>query len=242
MGDSARPERSRQPSGQERVASLAHCSLLRDLPEEGLLELARSARLRHLDANEFLYRRGDVQPVLGVITAGSVRISSLGEDGREAVLAILEAGSWFGDSVFCPGQPRVYDALAHDRSSVLDIPGEKFHKVLALYPQAYPRVVRLLSQRLLSVMAIVEEDALRDTFTRVGRRLVYLARMHSGGGPQENTVSLRLTREQFANMMGMTRQGVHGALKRLAAEGLIAVGYGRLEIPDVERLQRYLHN
>ena len=230
----------------EKIRGLATCSLLKGLPGEGLAELAQVARPRNLAADEFLYRRGDVQPILGVIVSGSIRISSLNEEGREAVLVILDAGSWFGDSVFCPGQPRVYDALAHEQSLVLDIPGDVFHQVLARHPEAYPRMLRLLSQRLLAVMAIVEEDSLRDTLTRVGRRLLFLARMHSddrshleGNG---RSVSLRLTRDQFASMMGMTRQGVHGVLKKLAAEGLISVGYGRLDIPDVDRLQAYLQN
>lgn len=229
-------------SAAERVACLERCSLLRGLPHPGLVALAHAARVRTLTAGEFLARRGDVQPVLGVITSGSVRISALGEDGREAVLAILDAGSWFGDSVFCPGQPRVYDALAHEKSCILELPGEAFHQVLAQYPQAYPNVLRLLSRRLLAVMAIVEEDALRDTFSRVGRRLLSLAKMHNDAGPAQalHSVSLRLTREQLANMMGMTRQGMHGALKRLASEGLVRFGYGRLQIPDVEKLQAYL--
>lgn len=232
----------RAASVRSRVESLSHCSLLRTLPRAGLEELALVARPRNLAANEFLYRRGDVQPVLGVIVRGSVRISSLDEDGREAILAVLGAGSWFGDSVFCPGQPRIYDALAHEVSVVLDIPGDVFLQVLSRYPEAYPRILRLLSLRLLSVMAIVEEDALRDTYTRVGRRLLYLARMHSGDPAEgSRSVSLSLTREQFANMLGMTRQGVHAALKELAAEGLVEVGYGRLVIPDVERLQQFLH-
>lgn len=230
----------------DRVQSLANCSLLKDLPREGLAKLAQVARCRDLAADEFLYRRGDVQPILGVIASGSIRISSLNEEGREAVLVILDAGSWFGDSVFCPGQPRVYDALAHEQSRVLDIPGDVFHQVLARHPEAYPRMLRLLSQRLLSVMAIVEEDALRDTLTRVGRRLLFLARMHSDEpGPRRGPgrrVTLRLTRDQFASMMGMTRQGVHSVLKKLADDGLISVGYGRLDIPDIDRLQAYLQS
>lgn len=219
---------------------LGECSLLRDLPTDGLEALAKVARRRTLQQDEFIYRRGEVQSTLCVIATGSVRLSSLTVEGREAVLVILNAGSWFGDAVFSPGHPRVYDALAHEVTEVLDVPGETFRQVLDRYPQAYPRVVKLLSRRLLSTMAIIEDDALRDTLTRIARRLMFLARMHTGRREPTESVTFRLTREHIANMMGMTRQGVHAVLRQMADEELIELGYGRVTIPDPARLQAYI--
>ena len=47
-------------------------------------------------------------------------------------------------------------------------------------------------------------------------------------------------REHIANMMGMTRQGVHGVLKALEQRGLIRFSYGRITVPDPDALKAYL--
>ena len=57
-----------------------------------------------------------------------------------------------------------------------------------------------------------------------------------GPGP----VTFKLTREHIANMMGMTRQGVHGVLKALEQRGLIRFSYGRITVPDPDALKAYL--
>ena len=70
-------------------------------------------------------------------------------------------------------------------------------------------------------------------------RLLFLAHMHDpqrGPGP----VTFKLTREHIANMMGMTRQGVHGVLKALEQCGLIRFSYGRITVPDPDALKAYL--
>ena len=53
-------------------------------------------------------------------------------------------------------------------------------------------------------------------------------------------MTVRLTREHIANMMGMTRQGVHRTLKEFEAQGLITLGYGRITIEDEAALREHL--
>lgn len=64
--------------------------------------------------------------------------------------------------------------------------------------------------------------------------------MHNPSGIHSGAASFRLTRELLANMMGMTRQGVHAVLKKIEAQGLIEFDYGRVTIPDFARLQTYI--
>ena len=115
-----------------------------------------------------------------------------------------------------------------------------YRALLARYPEAYPRTLDMLSRRLWSAISIIEDNALRDMPGRVGRRLLFLAQMHEPGETGEGPVTFKLTREHIANMMGMTRQGVHRVLKALEREGLIAFSYGRVTVPDREALRRYL--
>ena len=219
---------------------LSGCSLLSGLPEQALREAAAMARVRPFRANEVLYARGEVQSALSVVGAGSVRISSTSSDGREIMLTLFEPGAWFGDTVFSPGVPRVFGATAHSDGELVEVPGQGYRDLLARYPEAYPRTLDMLSRRLWSAISIIEDNALRDMPGRVGRRLLFLAQMHEPGETGDGAVTFKLTREHIANMMGMTRQGVHRVLKALEREGLIAFSYGRVTVPDREALRRYL--
>ena len=87
---------------------------------------------------------------------------------------------------------------------------------------------------------MIEEDALRGTQARIGQRLLFLSQMQRGGKPESGPVTVRLTREHIANMMGMTRQGVHRTLKAFEAQGLITLGYGRITIEDEAALREHL--
>jgi len=225
----------------ELIAILDACPLLAGLPADAKRALAQRARAQRYAAGELIYPPGAEQSQLSIVAAGRVRIRSSNTSGREATLAILDVGAWFGDTVFSPGMPRVFGATAHDDCLVVDIPGEALRDAMARCPEAYPVALDLVSRRLWAAMSIIQDDALRGTEARIGRRLLFLAQMHNrsaGGG----SASFRLTRELLANMMGMTRQGLHKVLKNIEAQGLIEFAYGRLSIPDPARLQTYVEN
>ncbi|MEA1081146.1 Crp/Fnr family transcriptional regulator [Marinobacter qingdaonensis] len=219
---------------------LRACPLLGGLPDAGFAEAEDLARWRSFHAGEGIYDKGSMQSSLCVIAEGTVRISSVNAEGREATLIIFGPGAWFGDTVFSPGTPRVYGATAHDAARIAELPGEGFRKLLARYPQAYPVALDLLSRRLWSAMSIIADDALRGIEARVGRRLLFLAQIQGHGDARDRPVTFRLTREHIGNMMGMTRQGVHRVIKTLEREGLLKLDYGRITVISPKALNVYL--
>ncbi|WP_166263938.1 Crp/Fnr family transcriptional regulator [Marinobacter caseinilyticus] len=221
-------------------AVLKNCPLFQAFPDRALEEAVAVARVRHFQADEPIYGKGTLQSTLSVIAEGTVRISSVNAAGREAVLVIFDAGAWFGDTVFSPGTPRVYGATAHEAATLVELPGEGFRQLMARYPEGYPVALDLVSRRLWSAMSLIEDDALRGIEARIGRRLLFLAQMHGDSISASLPVTFRLTREHIANMMGMTRQGVHKVLKHFESEGLMSFSYGRVTVPDPKRLTSYL--
>ncbi|MDI9244515.1 Crp/Fnr family transcriptional regulator [Marinobacter sp. CHS3-4] len=219
---------------------LADCPLLSGFPPEALDELAAIGRIRAFNANEQIYEQGAMNTTLCVIAEGVVRISSINAEGREATLIMFSAGAWFGDAVFSPGVPRVYGATAHEPVKLVELPGEEFRALMGRYPQSYPVALDMVSRRLWAAMSIIEDDALRNIPTRIGRRLLFLAQIQGTGEAGKDPVTLWITREHMANMMGMTRQGVHKWIKAFEAEGLVELGYGRMTLTNPAALQAFL--
>jgi CRP-like cAMP-binding protein len=219
---------------------LAGCHLLSGFPPEAMDELADIGRVRTFSAGEEIYCQGAKNTTLCVIAEGVVRISSINTAGREATLIMFSAGAWFGDAVFSPGMSRVYGAAAHEPVKLVELPGEGFRALMARYPQCYPVVLDMVSRRLWAAMSIIEDDALRNIPTRIGRRLLFLAQIQGDGEARTEPVTIWITREHMANMMGMTRQGVHKWIKEFEQEGLIELAYGRITLINPAALQAYL--
>ena len=193
------------------------------------------ADLQHMHAGEMLYRKGD--PVGGFygVVQGAIKVSTLGGDGREGILSVVEAGNWFGEASLVDGLPRPHDATAVQRTVVLVVSQPAFNRLMqrGVFARA---IGGLLCGRLRALYGMVEDSMLRSTRTRVARRLLALAR---GDATMSNDAraSVTVSQEALAMMLGITRQTLSKELKVLAHAGVLSMGYGRIEIvslPDLE--------
>jgi CRP/FNR family cyclic AMP-dependent transcriptional regulator len=197
-----------------------------------------AAELLRLHAGEMLFRQGDKVPVgqgaFYGLARGRFKMSSLREDGREAILAIVEAGNWFGEISLLDQRPRTHDATAMGEAEVLALPRAAFDDLMKRH--AFSQAIcRLLAARTRTLYGMVEDATLRSTSARVARRLLLLARGDATQAPDARPV-VPVSQEALAMMLGITRQTLSRELKALAARGAISLGYGRIEIVSPERL------
>ena len=195
---------------------------------------------QHLAAGEMLFRQGDAVPpgqgaFYGVLR-GSIKASSLREDGKEAILVVLETGNWFGEISLLDLQPRTHDATALSDSELLVLPGRAFERLMKR-PAFAQALCRMLAARVRSLYGMVEDATLRSTRARVARRLLLLAR---GDATQARELRphVPVSQEALAMMLGVSRQTLSKELQGLAREGAISLGYGRIEIASPVRLEQ----
>lgn len=201
--------------------------------------LGASERLR-LASGEMLFRQGDAVPAgtgafFGVVSGG-IKASSLREDGKEAILAVLEAGNWFGEVSLIDQQPRTHDATAVSESEVLALPRSAFDAMMKR-PAFALAVCRMLAGRVRSLYGMVEDATLRSTRARVARRLLLLARGDATQAREPRPV-VPVSQEALAMMLGVSRQTLSKELQALAQAGAVVLGYGRIEIASAGKLER----
>jgi CRP/FNR family cyclic AMP-dependent transcriptional regulator len=204
-------------------------------PEVRALMVTR-AELVRLQRGEMLFRQGDAPGGLYGLVKGTLKMSTLREDGKEAILAVLETGIWFGEISLIDHQPRTHDATAVGAVEVLVLPADVFEQLMARVDFARA-IAALLAGRIRLLYGIVEDATLRSTRARVARRLLMLARGGAAMSPQL-LPRVPVSQEGLAMMLGITRQTLSKELQQLAAEGVIALGYGYIDIASAERLQR----
>lgn len=189
-----------------------------------------------LRTGDMLYRKGDVGSCFFGVIAGAFKVSTLGEDGREGILAVMEPGNWFGEASLLDGLPRPHDVTAIEPSAVLVVGAASFERLMRR--PAFARAIgALLCSRVRALYGLVEDAMLRSTRTRIARRLLSLAR-----GDATMAVDVRarvsVSQEALAMMLGITRQTLSKELKALVQGGAITLGYGRIDILSVPELEQ----
>ena len=205
---------------------------LRDASQEALLTKGRSMKL---SPGECLVRKGDAANGFFGVVSGVLAASSLLEDGRQMIFGLIEAGDWCGEASSLDHLPRTHDIRALNPAELLHIGQPLFDQLM--HDTHFARAIAVLqTTRIRTMFSFFEDAALRSTRARVARRLLRLASGDATPVPKVRQ-TLPVTHETLAMMLGITRQTLSLELKALAAEGAVALSYGRIDITSAQKLR-----
>jgi CRP-like cAMP-binding protein len=198
-------------------------------------EMAAS-NLKVGDANpgDYLCRVG--RPVtywFGVIE-GLLKMSTDTAQGQTMTFSGLPPGGWFGEGTVLKREVYRYNVQALRKSVVAGLPAETFHSLLD-HSLGFNRfIMNQLNERLGQFIAAREIDRMHDPDLRVARSLASLFNpiLYPGVGDV-----LRITQQELAYLIGLSRQRVNEALSALEAQGMIRVEYGGVRILDLQALR-----
>ena len=204
------------------------------LPVELQNSVLGAARLRRLAAGQLLFRRGDPPCGLYAVLEGAMRVGTVSEQGKEALLSLVEAPHWFGEISLFDGQPRTHDACAEGPCTLLHVPHGALLALLDEQPQYWRLLALLMSHKLRLAFINLEQLSLMPAPARLAHRLLAIA---AGYGEVEQARRvLQLPQEQLALMLSLSRQTTNQILKDLQHQGILRLSYGEIEILDTERL------
>ena len=193
------------------------------------------ARVRRLSAGQRLFQRGDPPCGLYAVLEGAVRIGAVNEQGKEALLSLVEAPHWFGEICLFDGQARTHDAFGLGPCTLLHIPQIALLALLDEQPVHWRQLALLMSQKLRLTFINLEQLSLMPAPVRLAHRLLMIAEGY--GEIDEPRRVLQLPQEQLASMLSLSRQTTNQILKDLQGQGMLKLGYGEIEILDVQRLR-----
>ncbi len=169
----------------------------------------------------------------GVID-GLLKMSSDSAQGTTMTFTGLPPGGWFGEGTALKREPYRYNVLALRRSLVAGLPVETFDWLLDHSIGFNRFVMRQLNERLAQFIAAREIDRLTNPDLRVARNLAALFNPALFPGVGQ---ILRITQQELAYLVGLSRQRVNEALRTLEQQGVIRVEYGGLRVLDLARLR-----
>lgn len=177
-------------------------------------------KLVNYKAAEVIYRPCQTGDTLYFISEGKVKISYLDQSGRRLTLAILKAGDFFGEMLFVDNH-RELEAQALEDSVILTIDGRKFLNFAKEVPEAMLKLVGLFLRRIQRAQQRLKDLAFKDLEACLARTLLRLSREHGHRTAEGIAISLKLTHQELAELVGSTRESVTLALNRLQREGML---------------------
>lgn len=208
-----------------------------ELAEADLDRLARLATRRCCPKDTVVFFENEQGDAFYAILEGRVKVTILGDDGREIILTVLGPGDFFGEIALLDNEPRSATAIAVVDTELLSIHRSDFQAAMAENPSITQALIRVLTSRLRKANHQISTLALLDVYGRVARVIVDMAR-DEGRRLRDGRIAFRrATHQEIANRIGTTRETVTRMLKDLERQGLVHVEGREIVLePDFEKV------
>jgi len=207
-----------------------------ELGPADLDKLVRLAARKRYPKDGVVFFENEAGDTLFMVADGRIKVTILGDDGREVILSVLGAGEFFGDMSLLDNEPRSATAIAAEDSELLSLSRVDFEGLMKENPGIMHTLIRVLTSRLRHANHQISTLALLDVYGRVARVIVDLAR-DDGRRLKDGRIAFqRPTHQEIANRIGTTRETVTRMLKDLQRQGMIKVSGKEIVVEqDFER-------
>ncbi|HEV3220997.1 MAG TPA: Crp/Fnr family transcriptional regulator [Candidatus Acidoferrales bacterium] len=181
-------------------------------------------RVMEFQKSQKVYSQGDPAKAVKYIQKGSVKLSVVNETGKEAVVAILEVGDFFGEGCLAGQSVCMGTATAIAPTSILFIEKKEMMRVLHTEHEFSDRFISYMLTRNIRIEEDLVDQLFNSSEKRLARTLLLLARFGSENKPQK--VVAKISQETLAEMVGTTRSRVNFFMNKFKKLGFIKYNGG----------------
>jgi CRP/FNR family transcriptional regulator, cyclic AMP receptor protein len=215
------------------VGVLRQNDLFRAAPAAELEKIVASSRLRTFRRGQIVCTTGDPGDTLIVVVAGQVKIGVRSADGAELILTVVGPGVTIGEVSVADGGPRSADVETVSESQLLFIPRAIVQAVCARVPAAAEALTSAIAATLRRLTETTSDLVFLDLPRRVAKMLLSQPRT------EEGVIRQQLTQEEYARLLGSTRQTVNSALRGFERRGWIEMHDRSMTVKQPTALARF---
>ena len=175
-------------------------------------------------ATDVIFSQGDAADSILYIQKGAVTLSVFSRIGKEAVVAMLGPGDFFGEPALAGHTVRLETATARTATTVLVVPKAEMTRVLQEEHALSDRFITHVLARNIRIEADLVDQLFNSSEKRLARALLLLARY--GKPDQTDRVLPKLSQETLADMIGTTRSRVNFFMNKFKKLGFIEYNGG----------------
>ena len=196
-------------------------------PREFLARVGEGKTIVEYNKDEVVFTQGNAADTIYYIQKGRLKVVVISEQGKEAVVGMLEPGQFFGEGCLNGHLLRIATTTAMEACLVTAITKTAMLAVL----QSEPKFSELFMAHLLTRNSRIESDLIDQLFNssekRLARLLLLLANFGKEGSPQP--INPNISQETLAEMIGTTRSRVSFFMNKFRKLGFISYN-GKIEV------------
>lgn len=186
---------------------------------------------------QIIFEEGAYPHGLYCVNHGKIKITQTGNDGREHIVHLIKDGDVMGFRAILGGDKYSGTAVALEDSSVCFIPTKVFVSLVEKDPKLAFKIIHLFSKELKIAERGITDIAQKTVKERLAQSLLLLKESY-GLESDNQTISVVMTREDIANMVGTARETVIRMLFDLERENILVLDGKKIKIVDQPRLLR----
>lgn len=222
----------------ERIRLLSLVDIFEPLSEEEIERLDGQLPDRHLEEGEIFFGPEDRSERLFLLQRGKVRVFRSTPDGREFTLAIVEAGTVFGEMALTGQRLEGAYAQAMEPTEVSTMLRSDLENLILVKPEVGLRIMQVLSERLRRQEIRLEDIGMKDVRARLASIIVLLVEAEGVRSGTGYRIPSHYTHENLGTMIGANRVAVTRAFGLLQDEGVVELRRRLIYVADIEGLRR----
>jgi CRP-like cAMP-binding protein len=167
-----------------------------------------------------VFAQGDPAPTVMYVEEGAVRMSVLSPNGKEAIVAMLHPGHFFGEACLAGQSTRMATAMTIRRSTLRAIPRDEMIRHLHLKPAFLDRFIAHMVKRNIRIEQDLIDQLFNSSEKRLARALLLLGRSGEDVDAQ-GCVIPKITQELLAEMVGTTRARINLFMNKFRRLGFV---------------------
>jgi len=208
---------------KEEFELLKKIQLFSSLNNQELMQISDKIRIKLFKKNEAILREEDTNEYMYTILSGGVKVIQISEDGRESVLAMHGAGDFFGEMSLIDSKTMPATILALEDTLTAIISKKEFSYLITHHEKVLDKLLIILCSRLREAWERIQILNFNNASQRMKMLFTLLSREYGEKKADGITLNIKLTHQDIANMVGITRETVTRVLDKWQKDGEISI-------------------
>jgi CRP/FNR family cyclic AMP-dependent transcriptional regulator len=159
-------------------------------------------------------------------------------EGDDVVFNIMGEGEVFGEVALLSASPRTATIKAIEACELLSLDRRDFLTFLRAHPEVSAKLLGVLAERLKRISEFVEDTHFLNLPVRLAKKFSTFAGRYGEAAPEGTRINLKLSQEEWGDLVGATRESINKQMRAWTEEGLIRVDDGYVVLLRVDELER----
>ena len=225
------------------MMELKYNHTLRDIPIfselsiEQLRSISSFSKVKKFGKGERIFNEGDFYLGFYILLKGTIKVSRILNNGKEAVVHIIKPLNTFADIPLFEGGNYPVTAEAIEESLALFIPKEKFLELIKEEPEISLKMLAGFAKRLTSLINQLEDISSKEVINRLAKYLLKEVQNAGTDEQPEPIIKLSVPKSVIASYLGTITETLSRSFRKLENEEIIRMAGKKIFVRDLKRLK-----